>query len=193
MANLFDAANAPTSVPDEFVVGDFVQFKQTQFSSDYSNSLHTMRLIARISTGGSTEFTVTATASDDDYLFTITSATSSAYTVGHYHYQIEIERDSDNERIVVDRGEFDVLTDYDNNIDTRSHAEIMLQKIEAILEGKADADVSSYSINGRSLNKFSPDELVKWRDYYKAEVAAHKRKERIKHGKGAGFTILGRF
>lgn len=193
MANLFDAANAPTSVPDEFVVGDFVQFKQTQFSSDYSNSLHTMRLIARISTGNNTEFTVTATASDSDYLFTITSATSGAYTVGHYHYQIEIERNSDNERIVVDRGEFDVLTDFDNNVDARTHAEIMLQKIEAILEGKADADVSSYSINGRSLNKFSPDELVKWRDYYKAEVAAERRKQRIKHGKGAGFTILGRF
>lgn len=193
MANLFDAANAPTSVPDDFVVGDFIQFKQTQFSADYSNSLHTMRLVARISTGGSTEFIVTATASDDDYLFTITSATSSAYTVGHYHYQIEIERDSDNERIVVDRGEFDVLTDFDNNVDARTHAEIMLQKIEAILEGKADADVSSYSINGRSLNKFSPDELVKWRDYYKAEVSTERRKQRIKHGKGAGFTILGRF
>lgn len=193
MANLFDAANAPTSIPDSIVVGDFSQFKLTQYSSDYSNSAHTMRLVARISTGGSTELTVTATASGDDYLFTINSSTSASYTVGHYHYQIEIERNSDNERIIVDRGEFDILTDYDNNVDARTHGEIMLQKIEAILEGKADADVSSYSINGRSLNKFSPDELVKWRDYYKAEVAAHKRKERIKHGKGAGFTILGRF
>ena len=193
MANLFDAANAPTSIPDSIVVGDFSQFKLTQYSADYANSAHTMRMVARISTGANTELTVTATSSGDDYLFTVNSATSASYAVGHYHYQIEIERNSDNERIIVDRGEFDVLTDYDNNVDARTHGEIMLQKIEAILEGKADADVSSYSINGRSLNKFSPDELVKWRDYYKAEVAATRRKERIKHGKGAGFTILGRF
>lgn len=193
MANLFDSANAPTGVPIEIVKGDFIQFKITEFSADYSNALHTMRLIARIATGGSSEIIITATASDSDYLFSVPSATSAEYTAGEYHYQIEIERDSDNERIVVDRGQIDVLLDFDDNVDPRHHAEIMLDKIEAILEGKADADVSSYSINGRSLNKFSPEELVKWRDYYKAEVANIKRKERIKHGRGAGFTILGRF
>ena len=80
---------------------------------------------------------------------------SANYTVGDYHYQIEIERDSDNNRIIVDRGQIKVSTDYDNNVDPRHHAEIMLGKIETILEGKADSDVSSYSINGRSLNKSS--------------------------------------
>ena len=193
MANLFDSANAPVGVPTEVVIGDFIQFKITQFSSDYDNSLFTMRFVARIATGGSSEVKVDATALDDDYLFTIASATSAAFTVGHYHYQLEIERDSDNERIVVDRGEIDLVTDFDDNIDPRHHAEIMLDKIESILEGKADSDVSSYSINGRSLSKFTPDELVKWRDYYKREVGLIKRKEAIKHGRKSKATILGRF
>jgi hypothetical protein len=193
VANLFDSANAPTGVPTEVVVGDFVQFKITQFSEDYSNSAYTMRFVARISTGGATEVKVDATASGDDYLFAVPSATSANYTVGHYHYQLEIERNSDNERIVVDRGEIDIVTDFDNQVDPRHHAEIMLGKIESILEGKADSDVSSYSIAGRSLTKLSPDELVQWRDYYRREVSAIKRKEAIKHGRKPKSTILLRF
>ena len=193
MANLFDSANAPTGVPTEVVVGDFIQFKITQFSEDYSNSAHTMRFVARISTGGSTEIKVDATSLDDDYLFAIPSATSTNYTVGEYHYQLEIERNSDNERIIVDRGQIKVSTDFDNQVDPRHHAEIMLGKIESILEGKADSDVSSYSIAGRSLTKLSPDELVQWRDYYRREVSAIKRKEAIKHGRKPKSTILLRF
>ncbi len=193
MANLFDSANAPDGVPEEIFVGDFVQFKITQFSADYSNSLHTMRLVARIATGNNTEITVTATSLDDDYLFSVPSATSADYTVGHYHYQIEIERDSDNERIIVDRGAVDIKTDYDNNIDVRHHAEIMLGKIQSILEGKADSDVSSYSIAGRSLTKFGIDELLQWRDYYRREVNEIKKKERIKHNRKTKSTIIGRF
>lgn len=193
MANLFDSANAPTGVPTEVFVGDFVQFKITQFSEDYSNSAHTMRFVARISTGGSTEIKVDATSLNDDYLFAIPSATSTNYTVGEYHYQLEIERNSDNERIIVDRGQIKVSTDFDNQVDPRHHAEIMLGKIEGILEGKADSDVSSYSIAGRSLTKLSPDELVQWRDYYRREVSAIKRKEAIQHGRKPKSTILLRF
>lgn len=193
MPNLFDSANAPTGVPTEVVVGDFIQFKITQFSEDYSNSAHTMRFVARISTGGSTEIKVDATSLNDDYLFAIPSATSTNYTVGEYHYQLEIERNSDNERIIVDRGQIKVSTDFDNQVDPRHHAEIMLGKIEGILEGKADSDVSSYSIAGRSLTKLSPDELVQWRDYYRREVSAIKRKEAIKHGRKPKSTILLRF
>lgn len=193
MANLFDSANAPDGVPEEIFVGDFVQFKITQFSADYSNSLHTMRFVARIATGSNTEITITATALDNDYLFSVPSATSADFVVGHYHYQIEIERDSDNERIIVDRGAVDIKTDYDNNVDARDHAEIMLGKIESILEGKADSDVSSYSIAGRSLTKFGIDELLQWRDYYRREVNEIKKKERIKHNRKTKSTIIGRF
>lgn len=193
MPNLFDAANAPVGVPEEVFIGDFIQFKITDFSQDYSNSLFTMRLVARISTGGNTEITITASASDDDYLFSVASATSANYTVGEYHYQIEIERNSDNERIVVDRGQIKVSTDYDNNVDPRHHAEIMLGKIQSILEGKADTDVSSYSIAGRSLTKLGIDELLQWRDYYRREVNELKKKEKITHGRKTKSTILGRF
>lgn len=193
MANLFDSTNAPDGVPQDLIVGDFFQFKITKFSGDYANNLHTMRFVARIATGGSSEIVVTATADADDYLFSVASSVTEDYDVGHYYYQIEIERDSDNNRVIVDRGEIEIATDYDNNVDPRSHAEIMLGKIESILEGKADSDVSSYSIAGRSLTKMPPDELVQWRDYYRKEAALHKREEAIKHGRRPKSTILMRF
>ncbi len=193
MANLFDEANAVTIIPEEIVVGDFVQFKLTEYSDDYPNNLYTMRFVARIAKGNNTEITITATADGDDYLFSVSSAVSADYDVGHYHYQIEIERNADNERIIIDRGIIDIKTDYDNNVDVRHHAEIMLDKIETILEGKADSDVSSYSINGRSLTKFSPQELIDWRTFYRQEVSAIKKRERIKHGRRTKSTILMRF
>tara|TARA_R100000781_G_scaffold70428_1_gene44241 strand:- start:2177 stop:2758 length:582 start_codon:yes stop_codon:yes gene_type:complete len=193
VANLFDSANAPVGVPSEVFIGDFIQFKITEFSDDYANSAHTMKLIARISTGANTEITITASALDDDYLFSVASSSSASFTAGNYHYQLEITRDSDSNRIIVDRGHIKVSTDYDNNVDPRAHAEIMLSKIESILEGKADSDVSSYSIQGRSLTKLGIEELLEWRNYYRAEVNEIKRKEQIKHGRKTKSTVLGRF
>ena len=166
MANLFDAANAPTTEPLEIVVGDFIQWKRTDLGADYPNNLYTATYIARITGGGASEITLIGTASGDDYLFTADSATSAAFIAGYYHWQLEILRNSDSERVVVDRGTFEAIVDLDvNNVDPRTHAEIMVDKIESVLQNRADADVSNYSINGRSLVKLSIDDLLKWRDY----------------------------
>ena len=69
----------------------------------------------------------------------------------------------------------------------------MLDKIESILEGKADSDVSSYSIGSRSLSKMTPEELTTWRDYYKAEYNREVAKERIDRKEGTGSIIKVRF
>ncbi len=193
MANLFEAKNAPSREPLEIVVGDFIQWKRTDLGQDYPNDLFTARYVSRISTGANTEFTVSATADGSDYLLTIPSATTSGFTPGNYMWQLEIERNSDNERINIDRGHWAVLTDLDNNVDPRTHNEIMLSKIESLLEGKADSDVSSYSIAGRSLNKLTPQELLDWRDYYRREVAREIKKEDIRFGRRTKSTILARF
>ena len=194
MANLFQAANAPTEVPTEIVLGDFAQWKITKYSSDYPNTAHTLTFIARSATGANLEFTITATNTGDDYLFTATSVTTAAYTAGHYHYQIEVLETASSNRIVLDQGEIDILVDLDvNAVDPRTHEEKMLQKIEAVLENRADGDISSYSIAGRSLTKMTPDELLTWRDYYRRAVKAEKRKIDLKHGRKTSSSILMRF
>lgn len=194
MANLFDVANAPEGEPEIIVVGDFIQWKRTDFLTDYPPSLYSAEYVARITGGGNTEIKLPATEYSDKYLFTISSATSATFAAGVYHWQLEIVQTATGNRIVIDRGSFEAIIDLDDNqADPRGHAEIMLAKIETILEGKADADVSSYSINGRSLSKLSPQELMEWRDYYRKEVNAHNRRERIRRGKPTNSTILMRF
>ena len=65
----------------------------------------------------------------------------------------------------------------------------MVEKIESLLEGRADADVASYSIAGRSLTKLSIDELMTWRDRYKTEYLRELRRERALNGDGSGATV----
>ena len=194
MANLFDAANSPTTEPLELVVGDYIQWRRIDLGVDYPNNLYTATYIARITGGGANEIQLTGTAYNDDYLFTVDSATSTDFVPGYYHWQLEIVRNSDSNRIVVDRGEFTAIVDLDvNQSDPRTHAEIMIDKIETVLQGRADADVLSYSINGRSLSKMAPTELVEWRDYYKREFLMHQRKERVRRKLPTGATMVVRF
>ena len=194
MANLFDATNAPEGEPTEIVVGDFIQWKKENIAQDYPTATHSAEYVARITGGGSNEIKLAATETNGYYLFTVDSTTSADFSVGRYHWQLEITQTSSGNRLVVERGEFEAIPDLDvNQSDPRNHAEIMLAKIETILEGKADSDVGSYSIAGRSLTKLSFDELMVARDRYKSEVTKHRREELIKRGKASSNTIKVRF
>ncbi|MEK9953869.1 MAG: hypothetical protein VW577_00545, partial [Pelagibacteraceae bacterium] len=189
MANLFDAANSPTTEPQEIVVGDYIQWRRTDLGTDYPNDEYTATYVARITGGGASEIQLAGSAYNDDYIFTVSSDDSADFNPGYYHWQLEIVRNSDGNRIVVDRGDFRAIVDLDvNNSDPRSHAEIMVDKIETVLQGRADADVLSYSIAGRSLTKMSPEELLTWRSHYKREALMERRKERIRRGLPTGAT-----
>jgi len=194
MANLFDANNAPEGEPLEVVVGDFLQWKRSDLVSDYPSSAYSAEYVARITGGGSNEIKLPGVGSSDYYLFTVDSDTSADFEPGYYHWQLEITQTSSGNRIVVDQGDFTAIPDLDDNqADPRIHAEKMITKIETILEGKADSDVSNYSIAGRSLTKMTFEELLEARDRYRKELVEHERKERLKRGKSTGSTIKVRF
>lgn len=194
MANLFDAANAPTTEPTQFTVGDFVQWKRTDLVSDYPPATHSLDIHARSAQGGASEITVVATENPDYYLFTISSQTSATFVPGHYYWQIDVTETASGNNINVDSGEFTILPDLDSNTtDPRSHAEIMVAKIESLLAGKADSDVAQYSVAGRQLTKMPFRDLVEARDYYRREVAALDAKERAKKGLSTPATIKVRF
>lgn len=194
MANLFDANNAPEGEPLEIVVGDFLQWKRSDLVADYPSSAYSAEYVARITGGGSNEIKLAGVGSADYYLFTVDSTTSAEFEPGYYHWQLEITQTSSGNRIVVDQGDFTAIPDLDDNqADPRIHAEKMITKIETILEGKADSDVSNYSIAGRSLTKMTFEELLEARDRYRKELVHHERKELLKRGKSNGSTIKVRF
>lgn len=194
MADLFDTDNAPKTEPSEIVKGDLTQWRRADLT-DYSPTLFDLKYSARIAaTGGATEIEITATADGDDFLISIPSATTDAYTVGDYHWQAYIIRKSDSERIRISRGVWEVRPNFDADAaDPRTHAEIMVDKIESVIEGRASSDISNYSIAGRQITKLSPKELISWRDFYRSEVNAEKAKLNRETGKASDTTIQVRF
>lgn len=190
MGNVFDSSEAFTSEPTSFVLGDFVQWKRTNLSTDYPTDSYTMELVARIKEGGSSEIKIAATVDDGHYLFTADSATTSDYNAGEYHWQLEVTKTATGDRAVIGVGMLTVNDDLDiNGADPRTHAEIMVAKIKSILEGKADSDVSNYAIGGRSLTKMSFTELMDVLDVYEAKVIRQK----AAHNKNKTATIKVRF
>jgi len=196
MANLFDPDQAPEGEPTEVVPGDYIQWKRSDLVADYPTDEYTAEYVARITGGGEDEIKLSQAAgtTTDYYLFVVDSSTSADFNPGTYHWQLEITQTSSGNRVVVDIGEFESLQDLDSNqADPRSHASIMLAKINSLLEGKADSDVSTYQINGRSLTKMSFAQLMDARDYYRREVTKEHTEALIKRGKGNGSTIKVRF
>ena len=194
MANLFDTDNVPTTEPATIVAGDLLQWKRTDLGTDYANGSYTLSYKARLEGTGSTVITITASASGDDYLVSVGQSTTASYTAGDYGWQAYITRDSDSERLTIDSGTFEVVANRSaSTADPRSHPKIMLDKIESVLSGRADGDVAAYSINGRSLTKIGIDELMTWRDRYRAEYLREVRAERRDNGQGTGSTVLARF
>jgi hypothetical protein len=194
MSNLFDESNAPEGEPTTIVVGDFIQWKRTALANSYPPATHTAEYVARVTAGGASEIKLAAIERTDYYLFQVSSATSALFETGYYHWQLEITETASGNRIVVDRGEFRAVADLDNNgADPRTHAEIMVDKIESLLQGRADKDVSSYSIQGRSLSKMAISDLLLWRDYYRKEVVKERRDSAIANGKPVKTTVKVRF
>lgn len=195
MANLFDSANALTAEPTEIYCGSLVQWKRADLAQDYPPASYDLIYTARLTGGKAREINVTATtASDGSFLTTLSSATTANQISGDYFWQAEIKRKSDNARIVVATGQWKILPDLgQTGADPRTHAQIMLDKIQSLLEGRADKDVSSYSIQGRSISKMSISDLLQWRDYYRKEVVRERRDSAIALGKPTKTTMKVRF
>tara|TARA_Y100000289_G_C3872448_1_gene124233 strand:+ start:14 stop:640 length:627 start_codon:yes stop_codon:yes gene_type:complete len=192
MANKF--TDIATKEPIVIRKGDTIIWKRTDITTDYPTDSYSMSWTARLESNGSTSFDATVTEVDDYYKFTIDNSDSGGLTVGHYIWALKVTQTSDSETLVIDTGKIEVKDNlFGTTGDVRSHAKIMVDKIESILEGKADSDVNSYSIGNRSLSKMSVDELLQWRDYYRAEYNREVRKERMDRGEGTGNTVKVRF
>jgi len=196
MANLFDRANYPTQEPDELVIGDRWTWRRPDLAATYDPADYALTYEYHEDSGGggSHKFVITATEITDDYIIEVPSATTAAYINGDYHWYAFITRTSDSERIAVDDGYAKIEINFaDTNADHRSHAKKVLDAIQATIEGRASQDQMSYSIAGRSLSRMSIDDLLKFRDRYRAEYNRELKEWRIKNKQDTGNTIKVRF
>jgi len=193
MANKFDSTNYPKTEPNELQLGDFWAWKRIDLSTDYPTASYSLSYEFNLVDGSTAaNFTLTATESNDEYLIETSNTTS--YTAGEYNWVAYITRSSDSARIKLTEGFTEIQENYATTTSSvRSHAKKVLDAIEAVIENRATMDQSSMSIAGRSLSRLTIDELLQFRDRYKAEYLKEVKKARIKNRKDSGNTIKVRF
>lgn len=193
MSNLFDSANFPSKEPTELQLGDFWAWKRTDLASDYPTAAYALIYEFNLIDGSTaSNFTLTATEANDEYIISTTSTTS--YTAGNYNWIAYIQRSSDSARIKIGEGFTEIQQNYaTTTASVRSHAKIVLDAIEAVIENRASIDQSSMSIAGRSLSRMSVDELMTFRNTYKAEYLKEVKMARIKNGYGSGNIVKVKF
>lgn len=140
-------------------------------------------------------FNITAVQSgtSDDYLATILSSDTSGKAAGDYEWQAWVEKAA--EKDMVDSGTLELKTSLTSGdiTDTRSHAKIVLDAIEAAIEGNASNVQEDVEIVGRKVKFISKDELLAFRSRYKAEYESEQAAEDIANGLGTGKRIAVRF
>ena len=193
MSNLFDSSNFPTSEPVELQLGDFWAWKRTNLSADYPTADYSLSYEFNLNEGATaSNFSLTASEANDEYIISTSSTTS--YTKGNYNWIAYITRTSDSARIKIGEGFTEIQENYaTTSASVRSHAKIVLDAKDAVIENRATMDQSSMSIAGRSLSRLSIDELMTFRDRYKAEYMKELKISRINNGKGSGNTIKVKF
>lgn len=193
MANSFDSQNYPTKVPTELQLGDYWAWKKDSLATDYPTADYSLSYEFNLIDGATpSNFTLTATESNNEYIIEVSDTTS--YTKGNYNWVEYITRTSDSARVKISEGFIDIQDNYaTTSASVRSHAKIVLDAIEAVIENRATMDQSSMSIAGRSLSRMSIDDLLTFKNHYKTEYLKELKQARINNNKSSGNTIKARF
>lgn len=187
MADPFDTSVAPLTEPESIVAGSYTAWRR---ELDYDGDVFTIKYRLTPVAGGSVITVTGSTADGAIWVFEAASSVTTSWRHGAYRWDMLVVRDSDGESTIIHTG---VVQVFATTADRRTHAEIMVAKIESLLSGRADSDVENYSIKNRSLTKMSVSELMKWRDYYQAEVARTGGSISSRSGRAKGNTIRVRF
>lgn len=133
----------------------------------------------------------------DGFIFTAASSATADWVVGHYGWFVIVTSDdSPAERATLCSGATEILADplsQDEPRETRSFAELQLEKIETLLASQGNQ--LSYSLFGRSYTYESRTALLEARRMLRQEIEAERERERRRHGgrsRNVAFLNFGR-
>jgi hypothetical protein len=189
MVDPFDSSNFPLTEPESIILGS--HYGWVRQGIDVDDTLFDVKYDFYSHDGQNTETVTGSYDSSVGWVFEISGA-ASALWIGSksYRWDMSIVRKSDNAQKLIASGH---MYFYANTEDRRTHAELMVAKINSLLEGRADSDVESYTIKSRSLTKMGIAELTKWRDYYLDEIRRTGGSADDFKSKSKKNTILARF
>ena len=195
MGSAFTRAEYSATPPEVIIAGDYLAFKNTDLVSDYPVASYALTYEA--SDKGSTKFAITAVETTDPeaYYVEVGGDVTAAYAVGTYQWAAYITDSSDSpKRTQVAYGSWEVKPNLAvSTADPRTHNQIVLDALEAVLENRATQDQTSYSIAGRSLSRMDIDDLLRFKAIYTWRVKRDVQLERIRNGQKTGNTIDVRF
>jgi hypothetical protein len=172
-----------TTEPEYFVAGDTVKWKKTL--ADYKASDGwTLSYALR----GAGTVNITASPSGADHQVDIAAATTAGYAVGTYSFSAYVTKAA--ERYTVGSGYIEIK----KNLATATTFTDRLLTLQADVDainawlGK-NYSFASYSIGGRSLNKYTIADLYMLRGRLQSELQNLKDAEKIRRGLGTSKLI----
>ena len=187
--------------PNEIRAGDYVQWRipasQDVFGNSISSPDWSVVYYLRTNTGP-LGATISSSAFNDGFQFTIASNVTSTFTAGTWFYQA-VANKSGAEKQTIYTGQFKVLESLEYsgtavNYDGRSQVEKDLATIQAairnIISGGA---IQEYKIGTRTAKKYELSELIQLESRYKAELVREKQAEMIANGLGNPRATFVRF
>lgn len=182
------SATIPTTEPEFIRAGETLEWTKT--NADYPAS-DGWSFIYYLS--GPDDITITAgTYNTTDYLVSEDAAVTALWTYGIYTWELYAESYATGSLVkkFIESGFVTIKSSAG-----KSFAKTMLDAIEATLAGRAtskDLDLISKNIGGTGFSR-NPDNLMKYRDKFRAEYLSEVSSENRSQGKGSGNKIRVRF
>ena len=187
--------------PSEIRAGDLIQWRLPSTQDVFGNSISSpdWSVIYYLRTNTvPIGATVTSSAFNDGFQFSITSNVSSTFIKGDWFYQA-VANKSGNEKQTIATGSFKVLPTLEFsgnavNFDGRSQVEKDLETIQTAIRNIISGGVvQEYKIGTRTAKKYELSELIMLESRYKAELVREKQAELIANGLGNPRATFVRF
>lgn len=178
-----------TTEPISLTAGDTISF--TKSLADYpATGGWSLKYELR---GGAQAIEFTSTASGDYHVLAVTAATTLTWLPAEYVlFGFAIKG---GERHEFFKASFEVKPDAATSAadaDVTTHAQRMITKLEAVLEGKAGDDIIDSEIEGTVIRRMPFDDIRKMRAKYRRERQAEIAQENARLGRPTGRKILTR-
>jgi hypothetical protein len=153
----------PTSEPTEPTAGETWLWNLSL--ANYPTAEYSLAYALK---GASAAPTVTVTENADGvtYNCVVAATATAALTAGLYQWIATITETATGLKHTIRRGVMNVRENLATATASKTHNEKMYDAICAALEGRTVADVESYSINGRALNRIPYAELERAKNKY---------------------------
>lgn len=172
---------------ERLILGDTLNF--TTAVAGYPASESWVLKFALVLRSGTGAFTLTSAADSTDptlHRVQVDATTTAGWTAGVYSWHSWVEKGA--EKYSVASGSIKLVANprtATGSMDLRSDAQIALDNVRAVIQGKASADVLRYRINGREIERYSMADLIALESKLAADVRREEDAARIAAGQAS--------